>query len=57
MYLEPLPQVLNVSESYLNGMEYIYLPNICFFFFFSFFLLGPHLQHMGSSRLGVESEL
>ena len=26
-------------------------------FFFFFFLLGPHLQHMEVSRLGVESEL
>ena len=28
-----------------------------FFFLFSFLLLGPHLQHMEVSRLGVESEL
>ena len=27
------------------------------FFFFSFFLLGPHLQHMEVPRLGVQLEL
>ena len=28
-----------------------------FFYFFIFLFLGLHLQHMGVSRLGVESEL
>ena len=27
----------------------------CIFFFFVF--LGPHMQHMGVSRVGAESEL
>ena len=28
-----------------------------FYLFIYFFFLGPHLQHMEVSRLGVESEL
>ena len=33
-------------------------PDGCFFsFFFSFFFLGLHLQHMEVARLGVKSEL
>ena len=30
---------------------------ISYYFFFSFFFLGPHLRHMGVPRLGVKSEL
>ena len=39
----------------ISGYDVIYI-QIPFFFFF-FFFLGLYLQHMGTSRLGVESEL
>ena len=35
----------------------LYLFNLVVFFFFSFFFLQPHLQHMEVPGLGVELEL
>ena len=36
---------------------FVFFSFVLFFFFFFFGFLGPHLQHMEVSMLGVESEL
>ena len=40
-----------------TGVKEVLLCRDSFFFFFSFVLLGPNLQHIECHRLGVESEL
>ena len=37
--------------------RFTFCSNICLIFFFAFFFLGLHTQHMEVPRLGVESEL
>ena len=44
-------------EAGRNPLLFFNVVDICLFFFFLFFFLGLHVQHMEVPRIGVKSEL